>query len=89
MVSGLRAAEPGLRSQGSSGKEGRSRCARGVGWIASSARSAPVPLALLIPEQVASLETEKTRRRSCSRRRWAVRRSSGSSWPAKALEWTA
>ncbi len=88
VVSGPRAAGPGLRSQGSSGKEGALRCARGKGWIASSARSDPVPLALLIRERMASFESEKTRRRSCSRPRWAVRRSGEPSWPSKALEWT-
>ena len=35
-----------LRAQGSSGEGGFSRCARGEGWIASSACSGPVPLPL-------------------------------------------
>ena len=43
-------AGPGLRSQGSSDKGSLSRCARGVGVIASSARSAPIPLPPVLPE---------------------------------------
>jgi len=41
---GLGSAGPDLRAQGSSQEERRSRCARGMEWIASSARSGPVPL---------------------------------------------
>jgi len=43
-------AGPGLRSQGSSNKGMLSRCARGDGMIASSARSAPIPLPPVLPE---------------------------------------
>ena len=39
-------AGPALRSQGSAGEPGLSRCARGMRVIASGARSGPVPLAL-------------------------------------------
>jgi hypothetical protein len=46
---GLRVGAPrdrALRSQGSSGEAGLSRCARGMRVIASSARSGPIPLPL-------------------------------------------
>jgi hypothetical protein len=41
---GLGSAGSDLRAQGSSKEERRSRCARGMGWIASNACSGPVPL---------------------------------------------
>lgn len=43
-------AGPDLRSQGSSGKDRLSRCARGRALIASSARSGPIPLPPVLPE---------------------------------------
>jgi hypothetical protein len=42
-------AGPGLRSQGSSNKGMLSRCARGVGVIASRDRSGPIPLPPVLP----------------------------------------
>lgn len=47
---GLGSAGPDLRAQGSSKKERLSRCGRGMGWIASSACSGPVPLPPGLPE---------------------------------------
>ena len=48
---GLGSAGPDLRAQGSSKEERLSRCARGMGWIASSVCSGPVPLPPGLPER--------------------------------------
>jgi hypothetical protein len=62
-------AGPGLRSQGSSNKGMLSRCARGDGVIASSARYGPIPLPPVVPRQVRPLtvlQTTVDQANSCS-----------------------